>query len=380
MKAYITTEKKRYVFTSDNEWVSLIDFEPKEGVTAYYTTAPTYSDSSSYIEVESGSTIPSDITNMYFKPKTTENPDLKISGYGLKYVRKLFRPYETHNNITIKYYFGNIDLTDVDWSSVEDMDYFFESLTTDNFKSITGLENLDTSNVTTMRYALLIDSGSTTNDSFNNLDLSKWNTSKVTNMLSLFRNKLLSGFINLTGWDVSKVTYMGNMFNQATNLSEIKGLEGWNVSNVTNMGGMFNSCLTLTTLNVSGWDTSKVTSMYTMFYNCSKLTTLNLSGWNTSNVTYMSYMFENCSALTTLDLSGWDVSKVTEKSGMFSGCSKLKTFILKNMPNDSMFYLLANQISFIKYSTLHVDEASNALMDSSTRNKFTSNGITIVVE
>ena len=285
----------------DNAGVLTIDFEPKEGIRAYYTTAPTYSDSSSYIEVESGSTIPSDITNMYFKPKTTGKPDLKISGYGLKYVKRMFRPYTYQSSIhKYYYYFGNIDLTDVNWSSVENMDEFLYGINFNKCNSFIGLENLDTSNVTTM-YRTFYQFISATDDKQFNYNLSKWNTSKVTNM------------------------------------------EG-------------------------------------MFYQCSKLTTLDVSGWDVSKVTNMKEMFFYCDGLTTLNLSGWDVSNVTNMDSMFGACSKLKTFILKNMPNDSMFKLLANQTSYIKNYTLHIDESSNALIDSSTRSKFTSNGITIVVE
>lgn len=94
----------------------------------------------------------------------------------------------------------------------------------------------------------------------------------------------------------------------------------------------------------------------------------------------MNGMFYSCHDLTTLNLSGWDVSKVADTNGMFYSCNNLKTVILKNMPNDSMFKLLATQTADIYNYTIHVDEASNALIDSSTRSTFTSNGITIVVE
>lgn len=331
MKAYITTEKKWYVFTSDNEWVQRsqikqpIDFEPKNNsIMSYgYSTKPTYNPYTVNY-VTSYESIPSDAIYLWFRPKENKTPNLKISGYGLKYGNAMFTTMSSG-------YYREIDVTDLNTSSFETFSQMF-GIEADKFTSIKGLKYLDTSNVTDMSYALVHNNYNLTRFE-NNLDLSKWDTSKVTNMEYMFyesnSNKgYYTGYINLIGWDTSKVTNMGGMFSGQYKLSEIKGTEGWDVSNVTNMNNMF----------------------------------------------------YNCHALTTLNLSGWDVSKVTDMNGMFYSCQALTTFILKNMPNDSMFKLLANQTSYIKNATLHVDEASNALIDSSTRSTFTSNGITIVVE
>jgi surface protein len=113
--------------------------------------------------------------------------------------------------------------------------------------------------------------------------------------------------LDLSNFDTSKVTDMGCMFidSKATTLD----LSSFNTSNVTNMASMFEKS-SATTLDLSNFDTSKVTTMEWMFRD-SKATTLDLSSFDTSNVTTMWMMFANSKA-TTLDLSSFDTSKVPE--------------------------------------------------------------------
>ena len=100
-------------------------------------------------------------------------------------------------------------------------------------------------------------------------------------------------------------------------------LTKYDTSNVTNMSQMFQSCNGLTSLDFTNFDTSKVTDMSYMFYYCTNLTSLDVSSFDTSNVTRMDYMFFDCTNLTSLDLSSFNTSKVTDMGGMFSGCNKL---------------------------------------------------------
>ena len=125
------------------------------------------------------------------------------------------------------------------------------------------------------------------------------------------------------------------MFNNCTNLSNLKSLEKWNVGSVKNMSSMFSNCyfehinhegdvVEITGLAdisaLSGWNVGSVTNMFSMFSGCTRLGNLKgLEGWNVSNVTDMSSMFSDCKKLTgAADLSKWDISKVTNLSSMFS--------------------------------------------------------------
>lgn len=91
-------------------------------------------------------------------------------------------------------------------------------------------------------------------------------------------------------------------------------------SKVTNMEYMFNGRKKVTSLDLSNLDTSNVTSMQYMFYYCVGLQSLNLSGLDTRNVTNMCYMFCSCNNLSELDVSSFNTSNVTNMNSMFSDC------------------------------------------------------------
>ena len=149
-----------------------------------------------------------------------------------------------------------------------------------------------------------------------------FDTSKVTDMGSMFSRCRNITSLDLSGWDVSNVTDMYDMFGGCISLTSLD-LSGWNTIKLTDISGMFESCRSLTSLDLSGLNTSKVTDMARMFQWCDSLMSINLSSFVTSSVNYMGCMFCNCSSLTSLDLSSWDVSKVTDMSGMFESCSNL---------------------------------------------------------
>gem|GEM_PF-3987861 len=124
-------------------------------------------------------------------------------------------------------------------------------------------------------------------------------------------------------------TNLSYMFGHSSGTSVYPNLTFVDLSNLdtsrtTNMLSMFRGCNSLQSIIFSNkFDTSAVTSMYSMFFNCTALTTLDLSNFNTSAVTSMYCMFGNCSSLTTLDLSSFNTSAVTSMSYMFDGCSTL---------------------------------------------------------
>ena len=117
---------------------------------------------------------------------------------------------------------------------------------------------------------------------------------------------------------------VSGMFAGFTNLTEIDFGDGLDTSKVTNMRSMFYDCGSLTSLDLSGFDTSNVTNMQSMFSSCSNLSELDLSGFDTSKVTDMARMFSSCGSLSKLDLSGFDSSNVGNMEDIFYGCSSLK--------------------------------------------------------
>ena len=187
-------------------------------------------------------------------------------------------------------------------------------------KSINFNNSFNTSKVIDMNHMFYV--GATT---LENLDLSFFDTSNVTNMSYMLQVSVEDGILDLSSFDTSNVTDMRGMFN--TNIASLD-LSNFNTSKVTNMYSMFGGCSQLTNISFgSGFDTSNVTDMEGMFSWCESLTSIKLSSFNTSKVTNMQQMFDNCSSLTSLDLSNFNTSKVTNMHEMFSTCTNLTTTI-----------------------------------------------------
>ena len=206
-----------------------------------------------------------------------------------------------------------------------------------NLISIKFNDNFNTSKVTNMGSMFKGCS------SLTSLDLSSFNTSKVISMQYMFGpcynqdgNCPLLLYIDLSNFNTLNVTNMESMFGRCTALKELD-LSSFNTSKVTNMLGMFSGCSSLITLDLSSFNTSNVEIIYRnttgnagMFYNCSSLKELDLSSFNTSKITSMAAMFYNCTSLTSLDLSNFNTSNVTGMYQMFSGCSSLTSLDLSN--------------------------------------------------
>ena len=115
-----------------------------------------------------------------------------------------------------------------------------------------------------------------------NGNISKWNTSKVKNMLSMFAYSKFNQPIN--DWDTGNVRDMQSMFA----FSEFNQyINNWNVSKVENMEWMF-----------TGSDFNQP-----------------LDKWNTSRVEIMAYMFKG--SPFNQDINNWNVSNVRDMVGMF---------------------------------------------------------------
>ena len=193
---------------------------------------------------------------------------------------------------------------------------FFEGLT--ELETITGLEYLNTENVTNMG-RMFYDCSKLTS-----LDVSKFNTANVTNMSYMFYNCKALTSLDVTHFNTAKVTDMRYMFSSCSSLTSLD-VTNFKTANVANMSYMFSGCSALLSLDVTNFNTANVTNMSTMFYNCSKLTSLYLTNFNTEKVTSMEGMFSRCKALTTIYASSKFVTtQVSNSSSMFYNCEKLK--------------------------------------------------------
>ena len=167
------------------------------------------------------------------------------------------------------------------------------------------------------------------------IDLSKFDSSKVTGMAAMFSfcNSLVS--INFNNFNTSLVTNMHRMFNNCTSLISLN-LDSFNTSLVTNMFGTFSFCSSLKTINLKSFNTSSVNVMTAMFHGCSSLLSLELKNFDTSSVSNMHGIFKYCSSLISLDIDNFNTSSVDNMNQMFYGCNSLISLNLKNFITSSV--------------------------------------------
>ena len=215
------------------------------------------------------------------------------------------------------------------------------------------------------------------------LDLSNFNTEKVTNMSGMFFGcSALTTIYASDNFKTDKVTVSSNMFGGCTNL---KGYDSSKIdhtyANCSTTGYFTPGCAyaefdnatkTLTfrykrvkpkgayDLNVGdndpGWyaqreniekvvfDASfanaRPTSCYRWFYKCTSLTEIEgIENLNTQNVENMRYMFTSCIKLKSLDVSKFNTANVTHMSNMFEDCEELSSLDLSNFDTQNVKYM-----------------------------------------
>ena len=213
------------------------------------------------------------------------------------------------------------------------------------------------------------------------IDLTNFDTRKVTNMSNMFSNCKTVPSLNVSGFATAKVTNMQRMFYNCASVTTLD-VSNFNTANVTNMSGMFEGAwsnmfgetkkygMVLTEINgLDHFNTSKVTDMSNMFYMCKELQEVDVSSFDTSNVTSMQLMFagnyfegvirleitsikgiENLNVskvenfksmfaytkITSLNLENWDTSSATNMSNMFEWCQDLTYLNVSNFNTHSV--------------------------------------------
>ena len=183
------------------------------------------------------------------------------------------------------------------------------------------------------------------------IDLSKFDFSRVTSMLSMFDGCSGLEKISFGNIDTSSVNDMNSLFYDCSKLTSID-VSNFDTSKVTDMIYMFYGCSALTHIDVSNFNTKEVISIRSMFTNCKQLKVLNLSNFDTSKITEMSYLFKNCNNLLYLDLSNFDTSQVTTMDEMFCECNSLIFLNINSFKingNIEKYRFNYNVPSYIKY-------------------------------
>ena len=215
------------------------------------------------------------------------------------------------------------------------------------------------------------DSSKVTNTSYmfsrcNNLlyiNLSNFDASKIKNMSYMFSHcgKLVN--IDLSSFNTETLYNMSYMFYNCCNISDINFLN-FNTMNVTDMSFLFYNCKNLININLDSFNTKKVVDMSNMFCKCKKLTNINLYSFNTENVSNMSQMFSHCHKLAKIDLSMFDTENVIDISSLFSFCTKLiridlSMFDLKNIRYMNDMFLNCHNLTEVNFPSFNINNIRN---------------------
>lgn len=229
------------------------------------------------------------------------------------------------------------------------------------FEGLTKIEHLDYLNTSEVEY---MNSMFTKCTSLETLDLSSFNTEKVTDMQTMFEGSMNLRTINLPkGFIGSNVTDLNGMFRGCASLTELD-LSGSNAEKVKKMGSMFYGCVALSNLNLSGFKTGSLTEMRYLFSSCQSLESLDLSGFNTENVTSMESMFSQCSSLRSLDLSSFNTSKVIGMNLMFFNYTDLESIDLSSFDTENLQKMANMFYSCTKLETLDLSSFATPNMTS----------------
>ena len=135
---------------------------------------------------------------------------------------------------------------------------------------------------------LFFDFSNLTEINFNN----NFDTSNAINMLAMFRLCTSLTTLDLSSFDTTKVTSMSMMFAGDSEKMNIRNIDlsSFNTSNVNNMMAMFYQCSQLNNLDLNSFDTRNVTNMAMMFMGCKSLSCLDLTTFYTSNVAQSTWM------------------------------------------------------------------------------------------
>ena len=165
---------------------------------------------------------------------STERPDSCINAEG-RWEGENLVDFSSLTTLSNLFYYINalkyLDVSTWDTSNVTSLNYFcFQA---PELLEIKGIEDLDTSSLTTIQYSFFTGSRVHTL----NLDLRKWNTSNLTSIRDFCRGNVR---LNIEGWDTSKVTMFDNILSYSYN-STWANLVGISAASVTKFNNVISS-------------------------------------------------------------------------------------------------------------------------------------------
>ena len=158
-----------------------------------------------------------------------------------------------------------------------------------------NLNSIDTSEVKSMHVLFKIRSLD-----FDTIDISDWDFSNVEDMSEMFQGRKKLKHVKFSSSSTPRLENMEKMFFGCTNLEDVD-LSNFDTSKVTNMGVVFCACPMLKSVgDISSWDVENVTTMTNIFNGCESLTYLPIENWKPKSLKELWHMFNRVPAKTNL--------------------------------------------------------------------------------
>ena len=128
--------------------------------------------------------------------------------------------------------------------------------------------------------------------------------------------------LDVSNWDTSRMSSASYMFSGSLSLQSID-LGNWNTGLLADASYMFLECPSLKCIDVSNWDVRELREAYCMFMNCQVLASIDVSNWETNEIRSMTSMFFSCKSLQLLDFRKANFNKVDSTKRIFTNCNAL---------------------------------------------------------
>lgn len=297
----------------------------------------------------------------------------------------------------------SLDLTNLNTSSVKNMQYMFESCTA--LEDIKIGNEFSTSNVTSM-WRMFNDCKSLTSESLNKIltatkkdaeghivtdgednPVYLFDTKNVTDMYFLFAGCKSLTTIDVSHLNTSKANRLTCMFQDCSGLGTGEGNEDYvlDISNFSTaaiddnddegrygLTGMFNGCTNLKNINFGTTFASEgnFKRLSDMFYNCEKLEKVDLSHFKMDNVIGISNMFAGCKSLKKIDLTcfGNSTKNFIDVDGVFNNCENLTTVLVNADWTFSNYESTNTVVQSVKMCTNLIGEKGTMTPEYNTEN------------
>ena len=139
-------------------------------------------------------------------------------------------------------------------------------------------------------------------------------------------------------WNNINIYSISEMFYGCSDIIKID-MSKFNTSLVTNMYNMFASCTSLSSLIVSNFDTRKVQTFERMFYQCASLTSINLESFTNPSATSLAYLFYDCKNLEYINIKNIEEKKNLNLDNMFYNIPPNAVICLSSCPPPTNFII-----------------------------------------